>query len=697
MNTYFNEITSKPVNTSEGGSLYKIPAGAMCGNGDLGVVFDNDERDLIVHISKCDFWKFVSGAHKEGGIKTVGSLKIGNIDLEKYNIKQYFDKGLLECKFGGTEIELFVAPENVICFEIKVPEAAKLHAVGIELPDTCNSENSESEDRGVKCCSRKFCGEEHYLESSVAVCLRELSAGIADGFRTARYCISVVTNFDDDDCTAKGVEMALNCDYDELKQKTQEKWKKFFSASRVTLEDKKIEKFYNSSLYHLAGCMGNKEFPPGLFGNFITDDFFPWAGDYHMNYNYEAPYYCVCSSNHPELFEGYMAPVNDMKGEARIMAGLFGCKGYAFPVSFGPKALDLYSQADCKEHGILFLGQKSHAAYACVIPIMHWFATYDKEYALENYYDFVLNTAAFWEDYLVKEKGRYVIKGDAAHEIPYYRGKGFRYITHFGQVNTINAINSLGLVKLLFSAVYDMAKELGLNAEKYGLWEDINANLSDFPTFIKKGKRCFRYAKFGIRWRDDNTVGLQHIYPASQIGLSSDEKLLKIARNTYFINDRRLDDNGSNSYLPAGARIGVNPDFLIEGIHQNIKEFALPNRLFRHHGGGIEHLTTIPATINEMLMQSHQGIIRLFPCWNKKSDAAFENLRADGAFLVSAELKNEKILSLEIKSLKGRKCTVKCEGIKSVINKADKREIPCSITGDTVSFDTQENTEYILI
>ena len=51
MNTYFNEITSKPVNTVDGKVVYKIPAGAMCGNGDLGVVFDNDEKDLIIHIS----------------------------------------------------------------------------------------------------------------------------------------------------------------------------------------------------------------------------------------------------------------------------------------------------------------------------------------------------------------------------------------------------------------------------------------------------------------------------------------------------------------------------------------------------------------------------------------------------------------------------------------------------------------------
>ncbi len=697
MNTYFNEITTKPENASSSGAVYKIPAGAMCGNGDLGVIFDNDEKGLVIHISKCDFWKFVNGAQGEGGIKTVGDLRIGNIDLEKYNIKQFFDKGLLECNFGGTEIQLFVAPENLICFEIKAPESKGLSVVNIELPDTCNSENSQSEDNGVKCYFRKFSDKEVYRESAIAVGLNELTTDIADGFKTTRYCVSVVSNFDAENYADKAFQMALKCDYDAEKAKTQAKWESFFSASKVTLHDKEIERFYNSSLYHLAGCMGNREFPPGLFGNFITDDFFPWAGDYHMNYNYEAPYYCIFSANHPELFDGYMAPVNDMKPEAKRMAGLFGCKGYALPVSFGPKALDVYSQADCKEHGILFLGQKSHAAYACVIPIMHWFSTYDKEYALENYYDFVLNTAAFWEDYLVKEKGRYVIKGDAAHEIPYYRGKKFKYITHFGQVNTINAINSLGLVKLLFNAVYDMAKELGLNSDKYALWEDIIENLSDFPTFIKKGKRCFRYSKFGIRWRNDNTVGLQHIYPASQIGLSSDENLLKIARNTYFINDRRLDDNGSNSYLPAGARIGVSPDFLIEGIHQNIKEFALPNRLFRHHGGGIEHLTTIPATINEMLMQSHQGVIRLFPCWNKADDASFENLRADGAFLVSAELKNERVISLVIKSLKGRICTVKCEDIKSVVRKEGKTEISCNRNGDTVSFETEADAEYILI
>ncbi len=697
MNTYFNEINSKPVNTVDGKVLYKIPSGAMCGNGDLGVVFDNYENGLDIHISKCDFWKFASGTHSDGGIKAVGSLKIGNVDLSEYNIKQYFDKGLLECKFGKIGMELFVAPENLVYFQIKTLESEAFPNVNIEIPDTCNSNNSEFTDKGVECYVRKFDCDEVEYESAVILCLRELDSQTTDGFKCVSYCISAVTCFDEKEYIFKGVELALQGDYERDKARTQEKWEKFFSASKVTLEDKEIEKFYNSSLYHLAGCMGNKEFPPGLFGNFVTDDFFPWAGDYHMNYNYEAPYYCIFASNHPELFDGYMAPVNDMREEAKRMAKLFGCGGYAFPVSFGPKALDVYSQKDCKEHGILFLGQKSHAAYACVIPLMHWYSTYDKEYALENYYDFILNTAKFWEDYLVKKNGRYIIVKDAAHEIPYYRGKKFRKLTHIGQINTVNAINSLGLVKMLFKGVYDMAKELGLNEEKYALWEDINKNLADFPTFRMKGKKCFRYSTFGIRWRDDNTVGLQHIFPASQIGFSSNKKLLKIAKNSYFINDRTLDDNGSNSYLPAGARIGVDPHFLIDGIHRNIDEFALPNRLFRHHGGGIEHLTMVPSTINEMLMQSFEGIIRLFPCWDKKSSASFENLRADGAFLVSAKLENEKVTSLKVKSLNGRPCKVECAEIKSIVTEADKTEVPFTKDGNAVSFETKADKTYILI
>ena len=59
-----------------------------------------------------------------------------------------------------------------------------------------------------------------------------------------------------------------------------------------------------------------------------------------------------------------------------------------------------------------------------------------------------------------------------------------------------------------------------------------------------------------------------------------------------------------------------------------------------------------------MLLQSHEGVLRFFPCWPKDQDARFGNLRAVGAFLVSAELKNGVVAGVKIVSEKGRDCTV---------------------------------------
>ena len=696
MNTYLNEITQKPDKYENGKILYKIPFGAYSGNGDIAFIFDDDENGFFMHVSKCDFWKFTPGAHSEGGIKTVGNIRIRNIDLSEYNVKHYLNKGVLECTFGKTQMEIFAAPENIIYIQLTSPDDGSFPELGVEMPDTCGSSNYYFNDLGMMWCMRKFDGKDVERESAVTMCCKRLDTSRCVGKKTVRYAISVVTNFDDAEYISRAIDMASHCDYDNDKIRTEKKWKDFFSASKVTLPDKEIEKRYNASLYLLACSMGNKKFPPGLFGNFVTDDFFPWAGDYHLNYNYEAPYYCLFSSNHPELFDGYMAPVNAMVEKGKDFAKLFNCKGIAFPVSFGPQGLDLYTQKDCKEHGILFLGQKSHAAYTAIIPIMHWFATYDKEFAKKNYYDFIIGVVDFWQDFLVKEKGKYFVKNDACHEIPYYRGEKFNYFTHKGQIEAVNNIFSLGVVRLLFKAAIDMSSELEINSHRIPQWREILENISEFPTCIKKGKRCFRYSKRGLRWRDDNTVGLQHIYPCSQVGLGSDEKILKIARNTYFINDRRLDDNGSNSYLPAGARIGVDPAFLIEGINKNIEEFGLSNMLFRHHGGGIEHLTTIPATINEMLLQSHEGIIRFFPCWDKKLPASFENLRADGAFLVSASVNDGVVSDITVESEKGRLCRIDTTGINvSVIKQiSDGKKIKFSVKGNCVEFKTQPGVRY---
>ena len=222
MNTYFNEFTSKPEKLQGNGAFEKIPAGALCGNGDLSVVFDNDETDLIIHISKCDFWKFTPGARNDGGIKAVGNIRIKNIDLSEYNIKQYFNEGLLKCKFSDTEIEFFVAEENLICFEIKSPASTNTPAVSIEMPDTCNSVNSQHTENGFNCYTREFKGEKINIETAVTVCLKKIETNKSDGCNISRYGVFVCTNFDSSNHSEKAAEMASGCDYDIDKLKTRE-------------------------------------------------------------------------------------------------------------------------------------------------------------------------------------------------------------------------------------------------------------------------------------------------------------------------------------------------------------------------------------------------------------------------------------------------------------------------------------------
>jgi hypothetical protein len=62
--------------------------------------------------------------------------------------------------------------------------------------------------------------------------------------------------------------------------------------------------------------------------------------------------------------------------------------------------------------------------------------------------------------------------------------------------------------------------------------------------------------------------------------------------------------------------------------------------------------------LDEMLCMSVGDVIRLFRVFPKNQNAGFKNIRAWGAFLVSAKLKDGIISDVKIKSEKGKPCTL---------------------------------------
>ncbi len=76
--------------------------------------------------------------------------------------------------------------------------------------------------------------------------------------------------------------------------------------------------------------------------------------------------------------------------------------------------------------------------------------------------------------------------------------------------------------------------------------------------------------------------------------------------------------------------------------------------MMKQYGIWIENFA-IPVVINECMLQSYTGELRLFPNWNRANgNSRFQTLRAVGAFLVSAEYREGKVRWVRITSEAGQ-------------------------------------------
>lgn len=410
-------------------------------------------------------------------------------------------------------------------------------------------------------------------------------------------------------------------------------WSAFWSRSFIEIPDKIIEQCWYSSWYIMGSCSRAGKVAPGLWGNWQTTDRPAWHGDFHLNYNFQAPFYGLYSSNHADTTLPFYDAMNQSIARGRRIAQERGWQGIHLPVSIGPWGM-------CPEGDGSDWGQRSNAAYSALLFIWHWQHTRDVAWLKDTGYAFPRATAEFWENYLKFENGRYVIYNDSMHE---------------GSGPDMNGLLSLGLVRTLFENLIPMSEALNIDADKRAKWRDICARLSAYPTQQRDGKTVFRYAEKGMAWNDSNTLGIQHIFPAGAIGLDSDPKLLETSRNMIEAMGRWKDSNGSSSWYSACARVGYNPNTILTELRAMYDARTLPNKLLNFYGGGIENVSPSLA-VTEMLLQSHDGVLRLFPCWPARLDARFGTLRAVGAFLISAELTAGKISGVTIVSEKGNPC-----------------------------------------
>ncbi|WP_214227823.1 hypothetical protein [Pedobacter sp. B4-66] len=661
----------------------------LMGNGDvtMSVGFKGDQ--LRYYLSKNDFWRLQSKADGLSGPRVVGfvDIKVNGFNEGDFSAEQSLRNGvtasLLQKNTQKVTARSWVsATENLIFIELSAVGTATKVSIRLTAPEHKHANLKSGKVNNVYWLTRSFTDSVD-IPTEVSVALKTFnykdSTVLLQPGKKVIVGLSIESKFKN----AKPLNEVLNriSKLDEksvtsLMNKHNNWWKLYWDKSNISVEDRVLMKAYYQGLYAMAACSRDPKFPPGIFG-WTTTDKPAWNGDYHLNYNFQAPFYALYAANRLEQGEPHDAPLLDFMPRGEWYAhNVTNTRGILYPVGIGPLGIEVTRNFPTyeKELGGLFFGQRSNAAYGLLNMAQEWRCTYNEKYG-KKIYPYALAVVNFWEDYLKLENGRYVIYGDAIHE---------------GSGKDKNPILSLGLLRNAFNLIIDLSSTLKIDESRQEKWKDILSKLSDFPVQTRNNRQVFRYTEKGVDWWADNGLGIQHIYPSNAINLDSKTELLTLSRNTIDEMKRWKDNNTSSSFFMAAIRVGYDPSIILNELNK----YALhtyPNGFQLNNPHGIENSCTVANALNEMLCMSAGNVIRLFSGLPKKQNASFENIRSWGAFLVSARLKNELVSDVKIVSEKGKLCTL--------INPWPERKVLLirngkrseTISGNRISFKTATN------
>ncbi len=502
---------------------------------------------------------------------------------------------------------------------------------------------------------------------------------------------------------------ATAADFGKIRSRNRAWWKRFWLRSYIKLGDD-IQRYWYNHLYMVGSCArsGGKDDlgrAPGHWGPWNRADDMEWFSNLGMNYNAQNPYYGAFSANHVDLVDPYIETVRyyaETTGRKRVVNGWVsreikehmpaGCRGVEFEGSFTSHGTSCgggaYPEEDCC--------MPSNAVFGILPIVWKWKYGRDRAFLASTCYPLMLAVADFYDDYIGKPvDGRYDVYG-SVHE-------GANWFTK-------NDMFSLGAIRFLYREIIAASVELRRDAERRAHWQDILDHMSPYPLQPWGDTVTFR-----PDWVHDVMEALTFQGGARNTGLMFTTTFDNIGHGTlpaYRIATCKTLDKG-NMFHPQrfcgwqngndfgmmfvmAVRAGYRPDRVIQAIKGWKPE---PNGIVsQKDGGGIETAGIIEA-INNMLLQSHDGVIRIFPNWDRSVDAGFRRLRAVGAFLVDAEFRaaGRVVHSVRIHSEKGARCVLQTpfDGACIAVSRMDNRQPVATVRNEeTFTFQTAAGVTY---
>jgi alpha-L-fucosidase 2 len=416
-------------------------------------------------------------------------------------------------------------------------------------------------------------------------------------------------------------------------------WNDFWARSSVQLPDDVLERQYYREMYKL-GCTARPGAPAITLQAVWTADngkLPPWKGDFHHDLNTQLSYWPAYTGNHTDLSTSFTDWLWAVKEEnIKYTRDFFGVDGLNVPgvTTLNGQPMGGWIQYSFSPTVSAWLAQHFY---------WQWRFTRDEIFLKERAYPYIKEVATFLQNILITENGQRKLPLSSSPE--YNDNRISAWFLNFTNYD-------LALVTYAFQIAEETATALGKKEEATHWHRERNS----LPVFDTNETGLTIAPGQNLDESHRHIAQLMALHPLGLLNPGKSEEDSVITRSL-----KRLEKMGTSLWtgysfswaacLYARAHDGVKAAKQLKIFSEN---FCLSNSFHANgdqKGGQYSRFTYRPFTlegnlafaqgIHEMLIQSHRGFIEVFPAIPSEwKNISFENLRTEGGFLVSAEIKN---------------------------------------------------------
>jgi alpha-L-fucosidase 2 len=499
------------------------------------------------------------------------------------------------------------------------------------------------------------------------------------------------------DDAIKAVRSAIADGYERLHASHAAWWAKYWPASYLSIPDAKLENLYWVEMYKLGCSSRPGGLPITLQGLWTCDGTMPpWSGDYHFDMNVQESYWPVYTANRLEvgqcLYETFFKCLERFEQNCHEF---FGFDGAWSGCALAPNGARVWGYPTVEFW-------PGNGAWVAHLYWLHWLYSQDEQFLRDRAVPFM---AAFMRTYmnLLEEEADGYLHLPLSHSPEYGEGtlKGWAK----------DPTCDLALIRWLAQALLDADAQLELTHEDVPRWQDTLARLVDYPQDEQLG--LLVSAERPLAFSHRHHSHLMGVYPLGLMS-SADQQWRQVLLRTTDQWRKMGTGQWTGWAFPWAAAIAARlelPNMAWQMLDLFARSCIRPNSL--HINGDPRNFGTscakyepmtleggfcAAAAIMEMLLQSHGGVIDVFPAlpehWH---DACFADLRAEGAFLVTAKLDQRQVQYIAVTSEVGGPCRVGNPWSDSVhVESLDTSDQPLILQGDALQWHTQRGASYLL-